>query len=49
MCCKSRWIETIAVINTRQNDVQRLASTISENLSSVRYELATVQQTVQNA
>ena len=39
----------LAVINARQNDVQRLASTISENLSSVRYELATVQQTVQNA
>ena len=39
----------LAVINARQNDVQRLASTISERLSSVRYELATVQQTVQNA
>jgi predicted nucleic acid-binding Zn-ribbon protein len=39
----------LAVINARQNDVQRLASNISERLSSVRYELATVQQTVQNA
>jgi len=39
----------LAVINARQNDVQRLASNVSENLSRVRYELATVQQTVQNA
>jgi len=39
----------LAVINARQNDVQRLASTIAEKLSSIRYELATVQQTVQNA
>jgi len=39
----------LAVINARQNDVQRLASNVSERLSSVRYELATVQQTVQNA
>ncbi len=39
----------LAVINARQNDVQRLASTISEQLSSVRYELVTVQQTVQTA
>ena len=39
----------LAVINARQNDGQRLASNFSERLSSVRYELATVQQTVQNA
>jgi peptidoglycan hydrolase CwlO-like protein len=39
----------LAVINARQNDVQRLASNVSENLSRVRYELATVQQTLQNA
>jgi len=39
----------LAVINARQNDVQRLASNVSENISRVRYELATVQQTVQNA
>ncbi len=39
----------LAVINARRNDVQRLASNVSERLSSVRYELATVQQTVQNA
>ncbi len=39
----------LAVINARQNDVQRLASNVSEILSRVGYELATVQQTVQNA
>jgi chromosome segregation ATPase len=39
----------LAVINARQNDVQRLTSNVSEILSRVRYELATVQQTVQNA
>ncbi len=39
----------LAVTNARQNDVQRLASNVSENLSRVRYELATAQQTVQNA
>ncbi len=39
----------LAVINARQNDVQRLASNVSEILSRVRYELATVQQSVQTA
>jgi len=39
----------LAVINARQNDVQRLASTISEKLSGISYELATVQLTVQSA
>lgn len=39
----------LAVINARQNDVQRLASDVTENLSRVQYELATVQQTLQNA
>jgi len=39
----------LAVINARQNDVQRLASNVSEILSRVRYELGTVQQTLQNA
>jgi chromosome segregation ATPase len=39
----------LAVINARQNDVQRLASDVTENLSRVRYELSTVQQTLQNA
>ena len=46
---QERMDRELAVINARQNDVQRLASNISERLSSVRYELATVQQTVQNA
>lgn len=41
--------QEIAVINARQNDVQRLSSDVSEILSHVRYELATVQQTVQSA
>jgi chromosome segregation ATPase len=41
--------QELAVINARQNDVQRLSSDVSEILSRVRYELATVQQTVQNA
>ncbi len=39
----------LAVINARQNDVQRVASLVAEKLSSIRYELATVQQTVQTA
>jgi chromosome segregation ATPase len=39
----------LAVINARQNDVQRLSSDVSEILSHVRYELATVQQTVLSA
>ena len=39
----------LVVINARQNDVQRLATNVSENLSAIRYELATVQETVQNA
>jgi chromosome segregation ATPase len=39
----------VAVINARQNDVQRLASNVTDNLAHVRYELATVQETLQNA
>ena len=39
----------ISVINARQNDVQRLASDVTENLSRVRYELETVQHTLQSA
>ena len=30
MCCKSRWIESLAVTSASQNDVQRLASNVSE-------------------
>ncbi len=39
----------LAVLNARQNDVQRLASITSEKLSSIQYELATVQVTLHNA
>jgi chromosome segregation ATPase len=39
----------LTVIGARQNDVQRLASNVAEILSRVRYELTTVQQTVQEA
>jgi chromosome segregation ATPase len=39
----------LAVINSRQNDVQRNSSTIREILSRVQYELATVQETVLGA
>jgi chromosome segregation ATPase len=39
----------LAVINARQNDSQRMASEVREILSRVQYELATVQQTVQNS
>ncbi len=39
----------LAVINARQNDVQRLASNVKETLSRFQYELATVQQTLENA
>ncbi len=39
----------LMVMNSRQNDVQRLASNAAEVLSRVRYELATVQETVQSA
>jgi chromosome segregation ATPase len=39
----------LAVLNARQNDVQRLASNVSENLSWIHYELVTIQQTAQNA
>ncbi|MFO0893216.1 MAG: hypothetical protein U0790_29265, partial [Isosphaeraceae bacterium] len=36
----------LAVINSRQNDVQRAASANREILSRIQYELATVQATV---
>ncbi len=39
----------LAVLNARQNDVQRLASITSEKLSSSQYELATVQVPLHNA
>ena len=39
----------LGVIHARQNDVQRVTSNVREILSRVQYELATVQQTVQNA
>lgn len=39
----------LAVINARQNDVQRTASSIREILSRIQYELETVQATVQAA
>ena len=39
----------LAVINARQNDVQRLASNVTDNLAHARYELATVKETLQNA
>jgi chromosome segregation ATPase len=46
---QERMDRELAVLSARQNDVQRLASNVSEILSRVRYELATVQQTMQNA
>jgi len=39
----------LTVINARQNDVERLASNVSEIRSRVGYELATVQRTVEEA
>ncbi len=39
----------LAVINARQNDVQRNASSIREVLSRIQYELANVQATVETA
>jgi chromosome segregation ATPase len=39
----------LAVFFTRQNDVQRNASTVRDLLARVQYELATVQHTVQSA
>ena len=39
----------LAVISARQLDAQRMSSSIREILSRVQYELASVQQTVQNA
>ena len=48
-CCKSRWTESSRVIQARQNDAQRVTSNVREILSRVQYELATVQQTVQEA
>jgi chromosome segregation ATPase len=39
----------LAVVRARQNDVERSSSSIREILSWVRYELETVQQTVQSA
>jgi len=39
----------LAVINARQSDVQRNASSNREILSRIQYELATVQATVQTA
>ena len=39
----------LAVVNSRQNDVQRNSSTIRDLLARVQYELTTVQQTVQTA
>jgi chromosome segregation ATPase len=39
----------LAVINSRQNDVQRSASALRDQLARVQYELATVQATVQSA
>jgi len=39
----------LGVIQSRQNDVQRVSSNVREILSRVQYELATVQETVQNA
>lgn len=39
----------LAVLNSRQNDVQRSSSAIREILSRIQYELATVQATVQAA
>jgi hypothetical protein len=39
----------LAVISARQNDAQRMSSSIREILSRVQYELASVQQTSQAA
>lgn len=39
----------LGVIQARQNDAQRVTSNVREILSRVQYELATVQQTVQEA
>jgi chromosome segregation ATPase len=39
----------LAVINARQIDAQRMSSSIREVLSRVQFELASVQQTLQNA
>jgi chromosome segregation ATPase len=40
---------SLAVINARQNDVQRTSSNIKDLLARVEYELSTVQDTVQRA
>jgi hypothetical protein len=39
----------LGVINAHQSDVQRLASEVIDNLLHARYELATVQEILQNA
>jgi hypothetical protein len=39
----------LAVINARQNDAQRMSSSIREVLSRVQYELTSVKQTLQSA
>lgn len=39
----------LAVIQSRQNDVQRSSSAVREILARVQYELATIQETVQSA
>ena len=46
---QERMDRELAVINARQNDVQRLASNVSDELAHVRYELASVKETLQNA
>ncbi len=39
----------LAVINSRQNDVQRLASNVADELAHVHYELTSVRETLHNA